>query len=549
MFRFPRALWILVSLLAPAVALAQPFPGTSVVPPSIRVVTPRAGGADPTAVYTVVVNDFFGFPIPGVPVTLDFTGCPHVDPASEQSFPGMSVVSCDPTVLSAVTNFLGEASFLVQGSVVSRGAAGTGAGCVLVSAGAPPIPLGATSPAAYDQDGVNGLTANDLSLILCDLFAGPPFNVRSDVNGDGTLTPLDFVNWFNQYLGASGTSRTPERCDGGAVTTANNPVAAPTLRLRWSDCAANGGTQTAVFACNTNLGSSVLEASFVAPVGVDAMTGFQADLAVVGDPTVPLGAWWRIDPAGCRPTASILVLDYFDPVGDCPHVGEVEGVSWVGLRQMVDTTANPSRARIRIVGAFNPPGLALNAGQEYSIFRLSVNHTRTVGGTACAGCASRVEFLFSGLRLTQPATAGGGCLSPPGPGPGTEAFTGDFVITPDLGSTEWTAYWQGVPPGLPALESPPPSAPTDLALWSENPSRGPTAVRLSLPRSTRCTLALFDVTGRRRRSLLEESLPAGTRTLTWDGRDDQGRPLASGYYVLRLTTEDGAIARPIIRLD
>jgi hypothetical protein len=551
-FRFPRALSILVALLAPAVALAQPFPGTSVVPAFIRIVTPRAGGVDPTAVYTVVVNDFFGFPIPGETVTLDFTGCPHVDPASEQSFPGMSVVSCDPTVLSALTNALGEASFLVQGSVVSRGAAGTGLGCVLVSAGAPPIPLGATSPAAYDQDGVNGLTANDLSLWLCD-FVALPLNVRSDFNGDAALTPLDLLDWFQQYVDARGTSRTPLRCDGAPAELAANPVPAPRLRLAWNQCAPNGGAQTRTFACNTNSGPiETLEGTFIAPPGVDAMTGFEAEVAMIGDDMAPMPDWWRVDPAGCRPTALAVNVDYEDLIGGCPNVAQDIAPLWVGIaREEYPIPATSTRGLIRIIGAFNPPGLALTAGQEYSIFRLRVTHTRTVGTGSCAGCGTPIAFLFRGLKLTQSATAAGGCLSPAVAGPGIQAFTGDFVIPPNTASDEWVAFWQGVPAAFPTVLSAPPASaePIALAIWSANPSRGATPIRLSLPRPLRCALALYDVSGRRLRSLLEESLPAGTRSLTWDGRDDQGRLLASGYYVLRLTTEDGAISRPIIRLE
>ena len=43
-------------------------------------------------------------------------------------------------------------------------------------------------------------------------------------------------------------------------------------------------------------------------------------------------------------------------------------------------------------------------------------------------------------------------------------------------------------------------------------------------------------------------LEAGLHTLTWDGRDDQGRPLASGIYLYRLTFGDKALVRKMTLL-
>ena len=49
---------------------------------------------------------------------------------------------------------------------------------------------------------------------------------------------------------------------------------------------------------------------------------------------------------------------------------------------------------------------------------------------------------------------------------------------------------------------------------------------------------VFDVRGRRVRSLLDEDLAAGHHTVIWDGLDGGGRPTASGVYFVRVASGD-----------
>jgi flagellar hook assembly protein FlgD len=56
-------------------------------------------------------------------------------------------------------------------------------------------------------------------------------------------------------------------------------------------------------------------------------------------------------------------------------------------------------------------------------------------------------------------------------------------------------------------------------------------------------LDLYDVSGRLVRRLLDGQIPAGDTVLSWDGKDGNGRPVASGIYWYRLATEDGAVTR------
>ena len=49
-------------------------------------------------------------------------------------------------------------------------------------------------------------------------------------------------------------------------------------------------------------------------------------------------------------------------------------------------------------------------------------------------------------------------------------------------------------------------------------------------------LALFDLQGRKLRTLLKGTYPAGEQSVLWDGRDDAGNRIAPGVYLARLAS-------------
>ncbi len=67
-----------------------------------------------------------------------------------------------------------------------------------------------------------------------------------------------------------------------------------------------------------------------------------------------------------------------------------------------------------------------------------------------------------------------------------------------------------------------------------NPSNPSTRVTFALPRATAVRLSVYDLAGRRVRTLLDDVRAPGRHAIEWDGADDTGRGLASGIYVLRL---------------
>jgi glucose/arabinose dehydrogenase len=64
-----------------------------------------------------------------------------------------------------------------------------------------------------------------------------------------------------------------------------------------------------------------------------------------------------------------------------------------------------------------------------------------------------------------------------------------------------------------------------------NPFNAATTIRFDLPSQERVHLAVHDITGRRVRTLVNRSLAAGGHRVDFDGRDEEGRQLASGVYL------------------
>ena len=67
-----------------------------------------------------------------------------------------------------------------------------------------------------------------------------------------------------------------------------------------------------------------------------------------------------------------------------------------------------------------------------------------------------------------------------------------------------------------------------------NPFNPSTTLRFTLAYDANVDLSVFDTLGQRVRTLETGSLRAGTHSVSWDGRDDGGRGVASGVYFARL---------------
>jgi hypothetical protein len=73
-----------------------------------------------------------------------------------------------------------------------------------------------------------------------------------------------------------------------------------------------------------------------------------------------------------------------------------------------------------------------------------------------------------------------------------------------------------------------------LAQNSPNPFKSSTEIEYGLSVGTHVDLTIFDVTGRKVKTLVNEHQVAGNKYATWDGRDSAGNEVSGGVYFYRL---------------
>jgi glucose/arabinose dehydrogenase len=122
----------------------------------------------------------------------------------------------------------------------------------------------------------------------------------------------------------------------------------------------------------------------------------------------------------------------------------------------------------------------------------------------------------------------------------------DFGVGPD-GSlyylTQYDSTQAGMTGGIYRIRQSgePPPLSVDPSLSSQiyfrvapNPFRSTTDLSFRLPRGAHAKVDLFDLQGRRVRRLMDGNGVAGENRVTWDGADDQHRPVKPGIYLARL---------------
>lgn len=86
----------------------------------------------------------------------------------------------------------------------------------------------------------------------------------------------------------------------------------------------------------------------------------------------------------------------------------------------------------------------------------------------------------------------------------------------------------------------------DLGGPNPFPVGSSTRIAFSLGTAGRASMQVFDVAGRRVRSLFDEILPAGPHGVSWDGRGDTGRTVAPGTFFAVLQSGTGSETRKLL---
>jgi hypothetical protein len=120
----------------------------------------------------------------------------------------------------------------------------------------------------------------------------------------------------------------------------------------------------------------------------------------------------------------------------------------------------------------------------------------------------------------------------------------DHYGEPETVTYGWYVCPWGIPVGVPDADI------GHLALSAHpNPFNPRTQFTFDLARTSEVDLGVYDVAGRRVATLACGSLAAGPHAVTWDGRADDGRGLASGTYLVRLRHHGGIQVTKVTLLE
>jgi hypothetical protein len=92
--------------------------------------------------------------------------------------------------------------------------------------------------------------------------------------------------------------------------------------------------------------------------------------------------------------------------------------------------------------------------------------------------------------------------------------------------------------------------PLDFCLFANypNPFRGTTSIKYGLPRPAHVEMSIYNVLGRKVRTLVDGRQLPGYTITRWDGRDHHGKQAASGIYFVRFEAGDYVRAHKMILL-
>ncbi len=92
--------------------------------------------------------------------------------------------------------------------------------------------------------------------------------------------------------------------------------------------------------------------------------------------------------------------------------------------------------------------------------------------------------------------------------------------------------------------------PTEFALSQNfpNPFNPSTTIGFSLPTASFVELSIYNIEGKKVKTLVEQNLSAGQHNIEWDGTNNSGSQIATGMYIYRMTTETFSTSKKMVLL-
>ena len=79
-----------------------------------------------------------------------------------------------------------------------------------------------------------------------------------------------------------------------------------------------------------------------------------------------------------------------------------------------------------------------------------------------------------------------------------------------------------------------------------NPFNPTTTISFDLAKPGPVTIDVFNIKGQKMQALVDNSFTAGQHSITWDGTDSKGKPVASGVYFYRMTTPKSTLIHKML---
>jgi hypothetical protein len=81
-----------------------------------------------------------------------------------------------------------------------------------------------------------------------------------------------------------------------------------------------------------------------------------------------------------------------------------------------------------------------------------------------------------------------------------------------------------------------------------NPFNANTQIRFSVPKASHVKLEVYDILGRKVKTLADENMTAGYKQVVWDGKNQSGDKVASGVYFYRIKATDFTTTKRMVLL-
>jgi hypothetical protein len=419
-----------------------------------------------------------------------------------------------------------------------------------------------------------GVLSGDGEMVVACL--GPDGSHRwSFTAGSGFVRDVDFAA---ASIVISGYTYDTVDFGGGALASAGDadvfvaslrPDGSHRFSAVYGDAAGQGGMAVAAGPSDGVILASTSESPIDFGGGPLAVTG--TDLCVAAFDSTGAHRWSRVSNGDFSPGAGILATVDLDVAadGDVALGGQFSGAVDFGdgARTAVGGhdgflaiyDANGDHVASRGVGGTltdGVEGIAFDAHGNVAIAGTFLSPTADFGGTPLTHSGGFGADWFASVF----DETGSDLFSRAWTGSGQYAMRADFTSADDLfltgsglggtdfggGALSTTELFVVVLEGAETATTAPAArgGAAHLSPNVPNPFNPATTIRFRLDEDTpRCSVQIHDVAGRLVRVLHRGPLSAGNHSQRWNGRDDAGRPVASGVYVARLEVGGQVLAR------